>query len=1342
MKPTIRIQPANRKGEGSPISLLQERLWVLQRMNPADTSWNIPFVFLIEGDLDESTLAKSLGEILRRHENLRARFVSASGEAPVQLVTPATDPVLEPVEACESEIDALVKANAEHRFDLESGPVMVHKLVRITPRRHFLLLNIHHIVADGWSIEGVLFSELLKCYEAFGEGRQPELPELPIQYSDFSAWQRKQDISKHLAYWRDSLQGYEGSLELPTDHLRRADSGKKSASFIHRYDAGFCQELDRFSQKHNATMFMSLLAGFALLAHRYTGKEDICLGTTTSGRPFPELEGLIGFFINILPLRFKLDRNLSVKEFIALVRKEAVSGFEHQAAPFERILQSLDSAEKTKGSQLVPVIVRHQNFPHTNMDKPLPGNVRINAFSQSVAGEVLQNNSAQARCEVELSYTGNRDGLHVEAVFASDLYDKSTIDRILAHHRQLLLSMFRDDSRPIGELAMMDDAEIRRTSIENNVGLAGSNSNASFVERFDDLASRAPERIACTDGSGNWTYRDLAARSNRLAHALSSRGVCPGDVVGICLDRDANLLASFLAAWKLGAVYVPVDPSYPDTYRSQILSDADPKLVVGTCASLAGIELAQGRAFAIDETSALLADFPDAPLQVVIKPDSLAYIMYTSGSTGTPKGVRVPHRQLINWLGGIEANWPFNDTDVVGQKTTIAFAPSVKELFAGLLNGARQVFIDGATMLDTRAFVAALDRHNVTRLNLVPSHLEGVLRHLESERTSLPALRMCIAAGEPLSSELVAKFRTLLPGARLINNYGCTELNDITYYDTASFDSTEGFVPAGRPIHNTRIYLLDPDKRLVPDGVAGELHVASIGMPEGYNNLPELNATQFVPNPFPESFGERLFNTGDLARRLPDGNIEYIGRRDFQVKVRGQRVDVRHVEKVLGDFPGIGLRAVVSDGSQLSAYYVPAKGQTVDIESLRHFLSAKLPGFMVPAAFVAIEAMPRLPNGKLDRRSLKPAAGQIQQSRTFVSPKTKVEKEIAAIWSLVLNFPIEEIGQNSHFFEIGGDSLAAARVMGYIHEKMGAEVGMSILFENPRLIELGGSVTKALREYGWSEEASGEDNLSNQASEAIGNRATKGAGLMEGKVVLITGGSRGIGSTAAMLLASQGAHVAINYLKSEARANRVKELIEAEGGVAELFQADVTVQEEVDAMVAKVLARFGKIDVLVSNAAIGFKMRSFLDHDWSDFQRKVNDEVAQLFFLGKAIVPGMIERGSGSIISVSSTMSKARGAGFIAHSAAKAGLDAFVRSLASELGPEGIRVNTVAPGLILTDATANLSPAVKDASANWAPLRRNGVPRDVAGMILFLASDLSQFITGSYQAVDGGITML
>lgn len=1329
------IQRIQRGGEGSPLSWFQERLWILNQKNPHDTSYNIPVAFLIEGELDQAALARSLTAIVSRHENLRMRFVAESGQAPVQIATEVQDLPMPIVAAAPDEIAGHVKENAEHRFNLATGPVVVSRLLRLGPERHLLLLNVHHIVADGWSIEGILFAELQKYYQAFCDKSDPQLSPLPVQYGDFAAWQRKQDISGHLGYWRDSLRDYEGALELPTDYLRRPTSGEKSGSFIYRYSPEFSAELDRFSHKHNATLFMSLLAGLSLVTGRYTGKHDLCIGTTTSGRPLPELEGLIGFFINILPLRVRLNDNWSVREYMAEVRKIAVAGFEHQAVPFERILQSMSIGQGGKGAALVPVIIRHQNFPHTRMDKDMPGGVRFAAYTPEANADGSITSSARARCEVEMSYTGNRERLEVEAVYAADLYRKPTIERLLAHHEHVMRAMFENDGRTLGELSMLSRTEIHRLCIEHNQSLSGSSRMSTFVERFDEQVRRTPEKTACIDRSGPLTYRALAAQTNRLAHALAARGIGKGDIVGVCLERGPAVLASFLAVWKVGAAYVPLDPAYPESYLGQIIADASPKLVIGTSATLDRLHLDVERCFALDEEAGALASFPDSAPLAPADPTALAYIMYTSGSTGVPKGARVPHRQLINWLGGIEANWSFEAGDVVGQKTTIAFAPSNKELFAGLLNGTPQVFIEGTVVQDTSAFVAALARHGITRLNLVPSHLESILKYLEKSQSTLPALRMCITAGEPLTAELVTSFRVVLPHARLINNYGCTELNDITYYDTADFAADEGFVPVGKPIHNTRLYVLDRDKRLAPEGVAGELHISTVGMPEGYHDLPDLNAAQFIRNPFNDEVCDRLFNTGDVVRRLPDGNIEFVGRWDFQVKIRGQRVDVRHVEKVLGEFPGIGVRAVVGDGNQLTAYYVANEQQPVDLAQLRQFLHAKLPSFMVPAAVLALKAMPKLPNGKLDRRALRPELGQLQQSTAYEPPTTDTERTIAAIWAEVLGVSNEEIGKHSNFFEIGGDSLAAARVGAYVKERLGAEIGMTQLFELPRLVDIAECVANA-RQSGGSLEG---QELHLTAAEA---GAGPLGGLLKDKVVLITGASRGIGSATARLLARHGAKVAINYLSNESRALRVKELIESDGGIAAIFQGDVTEAEQATRLVDAVREKFGDVDVLVSNAAIGFMLRSFLDYDWKDFQRKLDGEIRSMFYLCKAVAPHMIKRGKGSIIAVSSSMSRTWGNGFIAHSTAKSALDSFVRSLACELGPEGIRVNTVAPGLILTDATANLSPYVKDAASARCPLRRNGLPRDVAGAVLFLASDLSQFMTGTYLPVDGGFTML
>jgi amino acid adenylation domain-containing protein len=1323
-----------------PLSWFQERLWLLHQKNPNDLAYNIPIAFLIEGPLNVPAFSRSLRTILERHQCLRARFFTTSRGEPAQEIAPSVDLELSAIPAAGEELAHHIELHQKHVFDLSTGPVVVARLLRLEAEKHLFLLNVHHIVADGWSIEGILFAELQTCYEAYSTGGSPKLPTLAMQYGDFASWQRNLDVTRELNYWQESLSGYESSLELPSDFRRTPSSGSHSATLVKLYPKEFSQRLDEFSQAHGCTLFMSLFAALGLVVNRYTGKNDLCLGTTTSGRMLPELEALIGFFINILPLRIQVEDDMRISEYMESVRRLTLGGFDHQAIPYERILYSLGMGTS---NALLPVVLRHQNFPHTRMDAGLPGGVRFSPCSDDqlaqLAGKPLDTEGSAARCELELSFTGTKEKLEVSVVFASDVYLRDTVEQILRHHERVLRSMFDAGDCRIGDLAMLTAEELPGPAHIPELTGERLISTHGFVRRFDELAMRSPTHAACVDEGGEWSYAELAFHANRLARTLLSAGVQRGDVIGVCLHRGAPMLVAFLAIWKAGAAYLPLDPSYPEAYLGQILSDASPKLTLCTATTRDRLGLPDAQCHLIDVALGTPISIGTEVSSVVTSPDDLAYLMYTSGSTGVPKGVRVPHRQLANWLSGIEACWPFGEQEVIAQKTTMAFAVSVKEIFAGFLNGCRTVFIDAATSQDSRALAGVLQTYRVTRLNLVPSHLEALLKHIEAESLSLPALKYCIAAGEPLTSELVLMFRRLLPHATLLNNYGCTELNDVTYFDTSDFTLEQGFVPIGKPIQNTHLYVLDRQGRPVPRGVSGELHVASVGMPDGYHRRDGLNAERFVLNRFDEELASRIFNTGDVVRYLPNGNLEYIGRWDFQVKVRGFRVDVRHVEKVIGEFPGIAARAVVGANNQLHAYYVVAPGKTVDLGVLREYLQGLLPPYMVPSAFVAVDALPRLPNGKMDRASLRPSLGRIQRSDHYEAPRTPLERELTEIWSQVLELGEDEIGCQTHFFEVGGHSLSAVRVVARIKERLGIEIGLSQVFEHPRLGDLAVHVAEAREIQGVREDDPGAWF---SQSEPASGKASRLPGLLEGKVVLVTGSSRGIGSAAVRLLAQHGAKVAINYVQSEVRAKRVRDLILQDGGTAEAFQADVTDPEQVDRLISDVRKQFGRIDVLVANAAIGFRLKPFVDYPWSDFERKLNDELKSIFYLAQAVVPEMLERKSGSIIAVSSTMSKTSTSGFIAHSTAKAALDAFVRGLAFELGPDGIRVNTVAPGLTLTDATANLSHQRKDAAATQSPLRRNGLPRDVAGAILFLASDLSQFMTGSYLPVDGGATML
>ncbi len=1328
-------------GEGSPLSWFQERMWLHHQRSPENTSYNLPLLLLIRGNPDVSALERSLSEIVTRHESLRTIYCRSDAGEPLQFVTPPERVRLPVIAVDRTLMLEHLERHLEHRFDLSQGPVFIVSLLRLDADRHLLLFNVHHIAADAWSLKAIFLAELQSAYAAFVSAQQPELPPLSVQYPDYARRQRSQELTASFEdYWQQALAGYEDSLQLPTQHTRKARSGTRSGTFVRRYPSEFALMLERFSRQHGCTIFMTLLAALGVTLSRYTHRDDLCIGTTTSNRTETDLEPLIGFFINILPLRLHIDEHCSVGTLLKTVRAQVLGAFEHPV-PFEQILQVTDAANRDSANPLVPIVMRHQNFPETLLGDALPGDVEFRAFpdadeTDAALQKLLAREHVPARCEIELSYSGNGDELAVEVVYAADLFERGAIERLLAHHQHALEAMFADPDRRLLELPLLPERDLQKLLHEYNRAPVMPEPEASFVQRFEVQVERAPDAVACWDEHGAWSYLELARRVNQVAQALAARNMGPGELVGVCMERGGELLATLLGVWKVGAAYVPLDPAYPPEYLRQICDDADPGAVLCSAEHQPLLGIDDSLCIKLEHIAAQEIEYLDLDPRR-LQPDALAYVMYTSGSTGKPKGVRVPHRQLGNWLHHLESMLPFTGGEVIAQKTTFVFAVAVKELFAGLLNGCPQVFVDNNTVRDPKTFVATMAEYGVSRVNLGPSHLAAVIEYLRVSGQRLPALKICITAGEPLPKDLVMAFREFFPGARLINNYGCTELNDVTYYDTVNFDGSADFVPIGRPIANTRVYVLDRQGRPVPEGVPGELHVATAGMPERYQGLEILTAERFRSNPFDTEPSDRLFNTGDVVRFLVDGTLDYIGRWDFQVKVRGFRVDVRQVEKVLGDAPGIRARAVVGRGERLVAFYTGAPGTLVQMAELREFLQTRLPAYMVPDVFVQREAMPQLPNGKLNRRALLESAGDLQQSGAYEPPVTPTERTLAGIWALVVNAPLERIGRHSHFFEIGGHSLAAMRVLARVKDAFGVELGVSELFDAPRLDTVSAAIDRRT-----ASRIAAEGAVHSPAALRRAPKPSSGTGLLHDKVVLVTGGSRGIGLAVSLLLAEHGASVAINYRDSEAQARRAREQIEAEGGTAEVFGADVTNPAEVASLVQAVHQRFGRIDVLVANAHINFRHRPFVEYDWADLERKVGDELKAVFYPCQAVAREMLKRKSGSIVAVSSSLSKRSNPGFLAQSTAKAAVDAFVRALAAELGPGGVRVNTVAPGLTLTDAAMPMSSANKEAIASRCPMRRNGLPDDMAGAVLFLASDLSRFMTGTYLPVDGGFTML
>jgi hypothetical protein len=581
-------------GEGSPLSWFQERLWLHHQLNPENTSYNLPFMLAVEGNLDVAALEQSLSEIVARHESLRTHYGQTAEGEPLQRVAPK-EPVRLPVTAVDrAQMLQHIERLLEHRFDLRVGPIFIASLLRLSPNRHLLLLNVHHIAADAWSLKTIFLGELQDAYSAFARGARPALPPLTLQYEDYAALQRAADVSVQLDYWSRTLAGYEDTLELPTEHTRPAKACTTSGRFVHRYSGEFAQSLERLSRRHGCTIFMTLLAALGVTLSRHTHRDDLCIGTTTSNRTDVQLEPLIGFFINILPLRLSIDEQSSASDLLTAVRARVLGAFEH-AVPFELILHETDVPRRAGDNPLVPIILRHQNFPQTSFGAALPGGVKFGPYpgpdeEDAPARQLLQMENVPARCELELSYSGGADELEVEVVYASDLYSRHAIERLLAQHQRVLEGMFSDPSRRVLDLPLLPDSDIRKLLEQYNNAPVTPAPTASFVQRFDTQVERTPEAVACWDERGPWSYLELARHANQVAHALTARGVARGELVGVCLERSGKLLATLLGVWKAGAAYVPIDPAYPSAYVRQILDDARPSAIVSSAAHVAELQ--------------------------------------------------------------------------------------------------------------------------------------------------------------------------------------------------------------------------------------------------------------------------------------------------------------------------------------------------------------------------------------------------------------------------------------------------------------------------------------------------------------------------------------------------------------------------------------------------------------------------------------------------------------------------------------------------------------------------------------------------------------------------------
>jgi amino acid adenylation domain-containing protein len=1058
-------QPDASRDTARRASFAQERFWFLDQMDPGSPVFTVPAQFYLTGPLDVPALKRSLQEVVNRHEALRTTFAMIDGQL-VQVVAPALAvalPVVDRRDLPEGERRAeawrWVAAEAQRSFDLDRGPLLRAMLLRLGEEEHVLFLNMHHIISDGWSI-GVLTRELSILYQAFSAGRPSPLPDLPIQYADFAERQRqsaeRNELAEQLEYWKRELGGDLPELALPTDRARPAIQTFRGAAETLTLPGPLSRSLVALSQREHVSLFMTLLAAFQTLLHRYTGQDCIAVGAPFAERGHEELEGLIGCFLNVLVLRTNLAGNPTFRELLARVRLVILQAHDHRAAPFQQLVEALRPERDLSRPPLVQVFFNMLNFQHGTLS--LPG-LEVERLPPPEIGSMH---------DITVYAEEHAAGIRLRLVYNPDLFNPDTIARMLRHFQTLLEAVVADIEQPVSALPLLTPRERHHLLVECNNTRAAYPVDACLPELVTRQVERTPDATAVVFEDAALTYRELNRRANQLAHHLRALGVGPEMLVGICVERSLELVIALLAVLKAGGAYLPLDPTYPRQRLAFLLGDARPGILLTQAGLADTLPAYAGPAICVDRDRDNWERERMTDPAVPLAADNLAYVIYTSGSTGRPKGVQVTHRGVVNYLTFLAKTYELGPADVVLQLTSISFDPSVRDIFGPLTTGARLVLMKDAEVLDPLALLAAIRARRATRiLASTPSMLRPLVAAACEESVSLESLRTILVGGEPLRAADVTGLRQLAGGALIVNHYGPTECTmTSTCYAVSPADASRSLVPAGRPIDNVQLYILDRYLNPVPIGVAGEVHIGGVGVARGYLNRPELTAQRFIPHPFSDEPGARLYKTGDVGRYLPDGTLELLGRRDEQVKVRGIRVELGEIEAVLCEHAGVREAAVAAwedgpDDRRLAAYVVARSAPAPERHELRRFLQDRLPGYMVPADFVMMDALPLTPTRKVDRRALhRPDRVARERDRTFAAPRTMVEEALAGMWAEVLG--LDRVGIHDDFFELGGHSLMVGRLLSAVRKRFHVGVSMRAFFTAPTVEALALAIVQEL----------------------------------------------------------------------------------------------------------------------------------------------------------------------------------------------------------------------------------------------------------------------------------------
>jgi natural product biosynthesis luciferase-like monooxygenase protein/amino acid adenylation domain-containing protein/non-ribosomal peptide synthase protein (TIGR01720 family) len=1042
-----------------PLSFAQQRLWFIAQLDSAASeAYHIPAALRLTGKLDRAALRAALDRLMARQEGLRTRFVLVDG-VPHQVIAPdsvgfaliETNLTHLAEDLREQAVKAECAEEARAPFDLAAGPMIRGRLLRLAEDEHVLLVTQHHLISDGWSI-GVLVREVAALYGAFSQGEADSLPELEIQYADYAAWQRDwlkgEELQRQLGFWREHLTGAPALITLPVDRARPAMPSYSGAQVPIRISKELSARVRSLAQRHGVTDFMTLLAAWSVLMARLSDQNEVVIGTPVANRQRREVEGLIGFFVNTLALRVRLEGNPSVRELLAQVKGIALAAFGHQELPFDQVVEAVQPARSLSYSPLFQSVFIFDKVA-VERTMTLPG----------VALTPLNVPRASAHFDVSLALSDGEEGYSGEIEYASDLFERATVERFAGHFVTLIEGMVASDDAHVAALPLLTVGQERQLLVDFNDTALVLPDDAFVHEQFEAQVAARPDAIAATYENQSLSYAELNTRANRLAHYLISQGVGPDVCVAICLERSLDMMVGILGVLKAGGAYVPLDPTYPRERLAYVLADSAPKMLLIQQAVRKRLPSHSIPTLALDAAEGELAaqptTNPDARSRG-LAPGHLIYVIYTSGSTGMPKGVAALHQGVLNYFHHALQHYLPEGTAGAVVTTPFNFDSSITTLITPLLCGKQLVLLPDENHHCLTQLHEYCWQSTPWLFSIAPAHLEALIE-MTSESPSLTP-HVLAMGGELLTWRGLQKFRErVLPNAIVFNEYGPTE----TSVACTMFDCNKGRaasngdgVPIGRPIANMKSYVLNNQRVLTPIGVPGELYAAGVGIARGFLNRPELTAERFLDDPFSDVPGARMYKTGDIVRWLPDGNLEFVSRNDFQVKIRGFRVELGEIEATLARCAGVGEAAVLAredalGNKRLVAYLSAKAGAILSAAILREELAAQLPDYMVPGAFVVLDAFPLTPNGKLDRQALPAPEDNALVRRQFEAPQGEIEEVLAAIWQKLLG--VESVGRHDHFFKMGGHSLLTVQLAFLIEDRLGFEVPLRELFEHAEL---------------------------------------------------------------------------------------------------------------------------------------------------------------------------------------------------------------------------------------------------------------------------------------------------